>query len=218
MTDRSKVVLPEPADIEELFKELAAARIDAVLIGGLAMLRHVQGRNTEDIDLIVPAEAFGALARLELIDRTTDSARGRFRSIRVDALFSEHPVFGLVARAHAEVVALRDAETSQDAPLRIRCATPLGLAILKLYALPNLYRLGQLDRAALYETDLLALRQQAGVDLGASLRILEAHLGAGDRAELARIVEEIESRAARMVRSAERATEADRAGECGEPA
>ena len=37
------------------------------------------------------------------------------------------------------------------------CATPEGLILLKLYALPSLYRQSELRRANLYEADLAAL-------------------------------------------------------------
>lgn len=36
----------------------------------------------------------------------------------------------------------------------IRCATIEGLIILKLYALPSLYRQGNFDRLSLYENDI----------------------------------------------------------------
>jgi hypothetical protein len=57
-----------------------------------------------------------------------------------------------------------------------------------LYALPSLYRRGNLARAALYETDILMLRQDAMVDEEKLLAILSKHLAPHDIDELRRIL------------------------------
>jgi hypothetical protein len=49
---------PEPYDrlyaaTARLFDLLAERQVDFVLVGGLAMLQYVTGRNTSDIDLII---------------------------------------------------------------------------------------------------------------------------------------------------------------------
>ncbi len=68
------------------------------------------------------------------------------------------------------------------------CATREGLLLLKLYALPSLYRQGNLARAALYETDILMLRQDAMVDEEKLLAVLSVHLAPHDIDELRRIL------------------------------
>jgi len=62
--------------------------------------------------------------------------------------------------------------------------------LLKLYALPSLYRNGQLPRAALYEADVRMLHQGVDVDDRELLDRLGAHLSRSDIAELARILDE----------------------------
>ncbi len=57
-----------------------------------------------------------------------------------------------------------------------------GLLLLKLYALPSLYRRANLARAALYETDILMLHQGAAVDDEKLLATLHAHVEARDLA------------------------------------
>jgi len=48
---------PRTADlrptIDALFRELDEKKIDHVLVGGVALLSYVEGRNTQDFDLIV---------------------------------------------------------------------------------------------------------------------------------------------------------------------
>lgn len=190
-------VAPASADLLELFDTLESMRIDFALVGDIAMLRYIEGRNTEVVDLRVATAALERLPELEVVDRNRDSARARFRSIRVDFLFTEHALVRHVAQRHV---------VSQPFGGRpIPCASPLGLAILKLYTLPNLYRQGRLDRAALYETDVLMLMRDTGVDPDAALGELATHVAAVDLKELRRIVDEIRARLERRRGSQERA-------------
>jgi hypothetical protein len=46
---------PLPAAVTRLFTLLDERRIDYALVGGIALLQYVEGRNTEDIDLILAA-------------------------------------------------------------------------------------------------------------------------------------------------------------------
>jgi hypothetical protein len=69
-------------------------------------------------------------------------------------------------------------------------ATRRGLLLLKLYALPSLYRRGNLARAALYETDVRMLLQGADIPDEDLLGALEAHLSRSDIDELRRILGE----------------------------
>ena len=46
-------VLPTDRDVVELFTLLGERRVPYLLVGGIAMLRYVEGRNTEDIDLLM---------------------------------------------------------------------------------------------------------------------------------------------------------------------
>ena len=64
------------------------------------------------------------------------------------------------------------------------------MLLLKLYALPSLYRQGNLVRAALYEADIFGLQQGATIDDEQLLATLSDHLAAHDIDELRRIVRE----------------------------
>lgn len=44
-------ILPSDRNVVELFALLGERRIPYLLVGGIAMLRYIEGRNTEDIDL-----------------------------------------------------------------------------------------------------------------------------------------------------------------------
>lgn len=54
-------VLPDA--ISRLFTLLDQRQVDYVLVGGIALLSYVEGRNTDDIDLIVAVSALAKLPR-----------------------------------------------------------------------------------------------------------------------------------------------------------
>ena len=49
--------VPVPQDAIELFRLLHERRINYLLVGGMAMLTYVQGRNTKDVDLLMSVAA-----------------------------------------------------------------------------------------------------------------------------------------------------------------
>jgi hypothetical protein len=171
--------------VEALFDELEAKGVDYVLVGGVALLSYVEGRNTQDIDLIVSPDDLDKVP-WEARAQDADFARATYRGVRVDLLLRSNALFDQVARTARTTVPF------QGRP--VVTATRDGLLLLKLYALPSLYRTANLARAALYETDVLMLHQGATVDDAALLERLRPHLPAHDIAELGRILEEQKAR------------------------
>ena len=167
--------------VEALFTELEQKHVDYVLVGGVALLSYVEGRNTQDIDLIVRPEQLTALD-WGATAQDRDFGRALYRGVRVDLLLQSNPLF-----AH---VAGHERTTTQFHGQTIPVATRKGLLLLKLYALPSLYRNGQLARAALYETDVRMLLQGVEIADAELLGELDALLSRSDVAELARILGE----------------------------
>src|SRR6185295_20028782 len=64
--------------VGRFFALLSERQIDYVLVGGIALLQYVQGRNTEDIDLIMAVAALERLPELHVETRDADFARGKF--------------------------------------------------------------------------------------------------------------------------------------------
>ena len=60
---------------EALFDLLEARGLDYVLVGGLAVLQYVEGRNTNDIDLILAPSDFDRWPELKVASRDNDVAR-----------------------------------------------------------------------------------------------------------------------------------------------
>jgi hypothetical protein len=143
-----------PAEVEAFFELLEQRAVDFLLVGGLAMLAHVHGRNTDDIDLVISTPDQQRLEpEVKVIEREPFFAQAQFRGLRIDFLAAENPLFDFVARNYSEA---REFDFFAR-PRSIRCAAPRGLMLLKLYALPSLYRQGEISRARIFEADIGAL-------------------------------------------------------------
>jgi|GEM_PF-1996545 len=82
----------------------------------------------------------------------------------------------------------------QDVP----CATAEGLLILKLYALPSLYRQGDLQRANLDESDLAAVLLAKQLEMDPLFQELARYVSQTDLLELRKIVAELQARQKRF--------------------
>lgn len=177
--------------VDRLFTLLHQRRVDYLLVGGIALLQYVEGRNTEDIDLILSAASLGQLPEIVRTGQDGDSfVRGAFEGLQVDLLLTSNPLFEIVARRYAT--------TQRFVEREVPCATVEGMILLKLYALPSLYRQGNLVRAALYETDLLTLIHRYQPALEPLFAELAPHVSATDVAALRRVVGEIQERISRF--------------------
>ena len=187
---QSPNILPTDRDVLELFTLLGERRIPYLLVGGIAMLRYVEGRNTEDIDFLMSLASLRQLPEISIEEQNEFFIRGHFRSVRVDVLLTANALF-----AEAQ---LSFGTTHRFAELDVPTATPEGLVLLKLYALPSLYRQGLFDRVSVYEGDIASLLQRHRPAVEPLLQRLQVHLTAGDMHELRGIVRDIEARIARF--------------------
>ncbi len=73
-----------PQTVSNLFRLLDERQIDYVLVGGIALLSYVEGRNTDDIDLIVTVASLDRLPEIGLTSRDMYFARGQFQGLQID--------------------------------------------------------------------------------------------------------------------------------------
>lgn len=181
-----------PGSVERLFDLLHEREIDYLLVGGVAMLGYVEGRNTEDLDLILAVSDLEKLQEITVEDLDADFARGKFERLRVDLLLNRNPLFEKVQRQHAT--------TGRFIERDVPCATVEGLLLLKLYALPSLYRQGNFSRVGLYENDIATLIQAYRLPVEPLLTELSDHLSPTDLATIHDIMAEIQGRIERFGR------------------
>jgi hypothetical protein len=176
--------------VARFFVLLRERQIDYALVGGIALLQYVEGRNTEDIDLIMAVSALERLPELKIETRDADFARGKFGELKVDVLLTNNPVFDEVRRHYTSIQRF----VEQDIP----CATVEGLILLKLYALPSLYRQRNFSRVGLYENDVATLMQAHQPPIDPLLTELSRHLDDSDLMQVKQIVTEIQHRITRF--------------------
>jgi hypothetical protein len=181
---------PVPQDAIELFRLLEERNVKYLLVGGLAMLTYVQGRNTKDVDLLLSVEALEKLPELKIQDRNEFYAKANFRSVQVDLLLTRNPLFKIVAE--------RFASKHRFAELEVPAVTVEGLIVLKLYALPSLYRQFEMDRVALYENDITMLIARHSPQLDPLFALVKSHVEPGDIAEIRKVIDECAERANRL--------------------
>ncbi|MFC7338392.1 hypothetical protein ACFQY0_14455 [Haloferula chungangensis] len=167
-------------------QSLNSESIPHVLVGALAMLQYVDGRTTRDIDLIIALEDLDRLPGFQLEERNEWFATGTVGPLRVDLLFTANPLFALVLEQHSELRDFLDG--------KLNCATPKGIILLKLFALPSLYRQGNVQRAALYETDILQLLHSQPTEAEALLSVLKNHMPPSDINALSDVLSDIQQR------------------------
>jgi hypothetical protein len=182
--------MTDPIVVNNLFALLESRSIPYLLVGGVAMLAYVEGRNTQDIDLLMAPEDISRLPELQMSTQDANFGRAVFAGVQVDLLLTSNELFDMVMRRQASTV---------EMGMTIRCVTPTGLMLLKLYALPSLYRQGQFQRANLYESDITALMLAfPTIRMEALIPPLRPHLFASDIEQLIQIGQEIRQRLDRM--------------------
>lgn len=185
--------------IDSLFNLLQDCDINYLLVGGIALLSYVNGRNTQDIDLILSRADLDKISALEIQDEDNFFVRGHWGNLQIDVLLTENNLFQIVLEKFGTE---REFGTQS-----VRCVTVEGLIVLKCYALPSLYRQGQFSRASIYENDILLLLLNYIIDLEPLIYLLSPHLLVSDLNEVREILLEIQQRIKRLKRRHEDITE-----------
>ena len=176
--------------VQDLFALLEQRNIDYVLVGGIALLHYVEGRNTQDLDLLMAASSLEKLPELKVVSQDMYLVRANYGQLQIDVLFTQNPLFKQVHHKYSKVQPFLD----RNIPL----ATVEGLLLLKLYALPSLYRQGNFARVGIYENDIATLLNYYQPDVPALLSELSRYVNENDLAEIKSIVADIQNRISRF--------------------
>lgn len=172
--------------VARLFTLMKEREIDYLLVGGIALLQYIEGRNTEDIDLIMALSSLKKLSEVEIGSQDINFARGKFGELQIDILLTRNRLFEKVQKQYAT--------THHFVEQQIPCATVEGLLLLKLYALPSLYRQGNFARVGIYENDIATLIYSYRPEVEPLLEELAQHLNETDIIAVREIVSEIEQK------------------------
>lgn len=177
-------------NVVDLFALLNDRQIEYLLVGGVALLQYIEGRNTEDIDLIVALSALEKVPEIKIKSQDINFARGNLGQLQIDFLLTRNHLFKKIQQHYAT--------TQHFIEQEIPCATVEGLLLLKLYALPSLYRQGNFARVGIYENDIATLMNDYRPDLEPLFKELAGHLSDTDLASVREIVAEIKQRLKRF--------------------
>lgn len=176
--------------VQEFFTVLQERKIDYVLVGGIAILHYVEGRNTEDLDLLMAFSSLEKLPELKISSQDNDFARANYGELQIDILLTQNPLFQKVHKEYSKIQKFLD----RDIPL----ATVEGLLLLKLYALPSLYRQGNFARVGIYENDIATLLHYYQVDVNTLVSELKKYMNESDLSEINSVLAEIQNRIKRF--------------------
>jgi hypothetical protein len=176
--------------VQKFFSLLEQRSIDYVLVGGIAQLFYVEGRNTEDLDLLMALVSLEKLPELNVSSRDPNFVRATYEDLQIDILLTENLLFKQVNEKYSKIQRFLD----RDIPL----ATVEGLLLLKLFALPSLYRQGNFARVGIYENDVATLLHYHEANIPELMEELSSHVTAHDLKEIKNILGEIQNRIKRF--------------------
>lgn len=176
--------------VQDFFAVLEKRQIDYVLVGGIALLYYVEGRNTQDLDLLMAVSSLKKLPELKMTSQEMYFGRGKYGELQVDLLLTQNPLFKKVHQGYSKVQTFLD----RNIPL----ATVEGLLLLKLYALPSLYRQGNFARVGIYENDIATLLHYYQPDIALLLAEISKFVNETDFEEIKGIVSDIQKRIKRF--------------------
>ena len=172
--------------VQDLFAVLEQRKIDYVLVGGIAILHYVEGRNTQDLDLLMALSSLEKLPELKITNQDMYFVRADYNGLQIDVLLTQNPLFKTVHSTYSKNQHFLD----RNIPI----ATVEGLLLLKLYALPSLYRHGSFARVGTYENDIATLLHYYQPDISTLLVEMSNYVNESDLAEIKSIVTDIQNR------------------------
>jgi hypothetical protein len=176
--------------VQDFFTLLEQRKIDYVLVGGIAILHYIEGRNTQDLDVLMAVSSLEKLPELKVASQDMYFVRASYHELQIDILLTQNPLFKKVHNQYSKVEKFLD----RSIPL----ATVEGLLLLKLYALPSLYRQGNFARVGIYENDIATLLHDYQPAMPALLNELSKYVNQNDLAEIKGVVSDIQRRIQRF--------------------
>ncbi len=182
----------DPSEIsrqtEALLDLLAEREINCVLVGAVAMLQYVPGRNTKDIDFIMPKSELRRCPEIVVFHEDETFCQASFGCVNVDFLYSRHRLFQEVAVNYCTV--------RHISGHLIKCATPTGLVILKLFAIPSLLYQFREGKIRQYESDIEGMIETCEVPDDEVLALLQKHLKPGELLAVKTVLTDLRARIA----------------------
>jgi hypothetical protein len=138
-----------PGSVRTLFDHLETNHVPYGLVGGVAILHYIPGRNTQVLDFILSVEDGRKVPGLTIVEENPQFALADLNGLRVDLLRPSVAFHRFISKKYSQRISSNNRS--------IRAATPEGIALMKMFALPSLYRQFRMDKVAIYEADIFNL-------------------------------------------------------------
>jgi len=73
--------------VQDFFSILEQRSIGYVLVGGIALLHYVEGRNTVDLDLLMDVSSLNKLPELSISSRDRDFVRAKYGELQISGKY-----------------------------------------------------------------------------------------------------------------------------------
>ncbi|MDD2694452.1 MAG: hypothetical protein PHD58_00830 [Anaerolineales bacterium] len=176
--------------VQDLFSILEQRQVEYVLVGGVALLHYVEGRNTQDLDLLMALSSLEKLPEFKIVSQDMGFVRASYGELQIDILLTKNPLFKKVQKDYSTAGHFLD----RDIPI----ATVEGLLLLKFYALPSLYRQGNFAKVSIYENDIATLLYYYQPNTGSLISELSRHVNESDLTKIRNILTDIQNRTDRF--------------------
>jgi hypothetical protein len=130
------------------------------------------------------------LPELKIVSKDMYFVRAEYNGLQIDVLLTQNPLFKRVQSNYSETQHFLDRDIS--------IATVEGLLLLKLYALPSLYRQGNFARVGIYENDIATLFHYYQPDVSMLLAEIAKYVNESDLSEIKSVVADIQNRIKRF--------------------
>lgn len=149
-------------------------------------MHYVEGRNTQDLDLLMVVSSLEKLPELKIKSQDMYFVRADYQELQIDVLLTKNPLFKKVHEKYSSVQLF----LNRNIPI----ATVEGLLLLKLYALPSLYKQGNFARVGIYENDSATLLHYYQPNISTLLDEISKYVSESDLSKIKNIVGDIQNR------------------------
>ena len=74
-----------------------------MLVGGIAILHYIEGRNTQDLDLLLMVSSLKKLPKLKITSQDINFVRANYGELQIDLYLTRNPLFKKVHKAYSKV-------------------------------------------------------------------------------------------------------------------
>lgn len=172
--------------VDRLFSLLEQRHIEYSLSGGMALHSYIQTPGSSDLVLLMDLSALENLPELSVSGQEGFSVHTEFEGEPVEIWHTQNPLYYKVCSKFSESRRFLD----HDVPM----VTVEGLLLLKMFALPSVYRQGSFAEASIQEAEIATLLHDYEPNISHLLDEVAVYLNDEDVTEVISIILDVQKR------------------------